>query len=171
MAMIALEGMHFHAFHGFYEEEQILGNDYVVDVYIETVFTKAAAADDLYQTINYETVYLLCEAVMRKNSKLLEAVAERIVFEIKNQFKGISVLRVKVKKLNPPLGGRVDAAFVEVRGEYTKKCARCDKSIVCYNDKTCWCKETELFKKTAEQLKVQYGGRCLCEECLRFYAN
>ncbi len=115
MALIALEGMHFHAFHGFYEEEQILGNDYVVDVYIETVFTKAAVDDDLYKTINYETVYLICESAMRRNSKLLEAVAERIALEIKHQFKDIRELKVRLKKLNPPLGGKVDAAYVDRR--------------------------------------------------------
>ncbi len=171
MALIALEGMHFHAFHGFYEEEQILGNDYVVDVYIETVFTKAAVDDDLYKTINYETVYLICESAMRRNSKLLEAVAERIALEIKHQFKDIRELKVRLKKLNPPLGGKVDAAYVEVVGEFTKKCARCDRPMLCYGDKSCWCMETQLFQKTLEQLKVHYGDRCLCQECLRFYTN
>lgn len=171
MAMIALEGMHFYAYHGFYEEEQVIGNDYVVDVYIDTVFTKAAIDDDLYQTINYETVFLICEAVMRKKSKLLETVANLIALDIKHQFRNIKELKVRVKKMNPPLGGKVDAAFVEVTGEYTKKCARCDKPLLCYNDKTCWCMETKLFQKTLEQLKGTYGDRCLCEDCLKFYVN
>lgn len=171
MALVALEGMHFYAYHGFYEEEQVIGNDYVVDVYIDTVFTKAAIDDDLYQTINYETVYLICEAAMRKNSKLLETVANRIALGIKHQFKIIKELKVRVKKLNPPLGGRVDAAFVEVEGEHTKKCARCDKPLLCYGDKTCWCMETQLFQKTLEQLKSHFGDKCLCKDCLEFYAK
>lgn len=171
MALIALEGMQFWAYHGFYEEEQLIGNDYVVDVYIDTVFTKAAVDDDLYQTINYETIYLICEAVMRKNAKLLEAVASKIAIDIRHQFKNIKEMKVRVKKLNPPLGGRVDAAFVEVSGEYSKKCARCDRPLLCYGDKTCWCMETQLFQKTLEQLKVHYGERCLCKECLMFYVN
>ncbi len=171
MAQIALEGMRFYAHHGFYEEERVIGNDYVVDVYVDTVFTKAAVDDDLYQTINYETIYLICDAAMRKNSKLLEAVANRIALGIKHQFKFVNALKVRVKKLNPPLGGRVDAAFVEVDGEYTKKCARCEKPLLCYGDQTCWCMETQLFQKTLEQLKGQYGDRCLCKDCLEFYAN
>lgn len=171
MALIALEGMRFHAYHGFYEEEQIIGNEYVVDVHIDTVFTKAAIDDDLYQTINYETVYLICEAAMRKNAKLLEAVANRIALDLKHQFRNIKELSVRVKKLNPPLGGRADAAFVEVNGEYTKKCARCDKPLLCYGDKSCWCMETQLFQKTLEQLKGTYGDRCLCKDCLEFYVK
>lgn len=171
MAQIALEGMRFHAYHGFYEEEQILGGDYLVDVFIETVFTKAAVDDDLYQTINYETVYLVCEVAMRKNARLLEAVANQIALGIKHQFKQIKGLRVRVKKLNPPLGGRVVAAWVEVDGEFTKKCARCDKPLLCYGDSTCWCMDTQLFQKTLEQLKSHYGDRCLCKDCLAFFVS
>ncbi len=169
MALIALEGMRFHAYHGFYEEEQIIGNDYVVDVYVETVFTKAAIDDDLYQTINYETIYLICDAVMRTKSKLLETVANRIALGIKHQFKFVKEMKVRVKKLNPPLGGSVAAAFVEVEGEFNKRCGRCDKPLLCYGDSTCWCMETQLFQKTLEQLKGHYGDRCLCKDCLEFY--
>lgn len=108
---------------------------------------------------------------MRKNAKLLETVANKIALDLRHQFKAIREMKVRVKKLHPPLGGSVDAAFVEVSGEYTKKCARCDRPLLCYGDKTCWCMETQLFQKTLEQLKVHYGERCLCEECLRFYVN
>lgn len=171
MASIALEGMRFFAYHGFYEEEQVIGNEYIVDVLINTVFTKAAVDDDLYQTINYETVYLICDSVMRKKAKLLESVANQIALALKHQFRNIRELKVKVKKLNPPLGGRVDAAWVEVEGEFTKKCGRCDKPLLCYGDKTCWCMETHHFQKTLEQLRIHYGERCLCKDCLEFYAQ
>ncbi len=114
MSLIALEGMRFYAYHGFYEEEQIIGSDYLVDVFIDTTFANAAAGDDLYQTINYETVYLICQSAMRKNSKLLETVASRISLGIRHQFGNINSLIVRVKKLNPPLGGRVESAWVEV---------------------------------------------------------
>ena len=58
MSQIALEGMRFYAYHGFYEEEQIIGNNYVIDVYIKTNFSEAAETDDLYKTINYENCLL-----------------------------------------------------------------------------------------------------------------
>jgi len=44
MATIALEGMRFFSKIGFYEEERIIGNQFVVDVYIEAN-TKMAAPD------------------------------------------------------------------------------------------------------------------------------
>lgn len=171
MSVIAIEGMRFRANHGYYEEEQILGGDYVVDVQITTVFTKASIDDDLTKTINYETIYLICEAAMKKNSKLLENVADRIAMDLKHQFGFIKELKVKVKKLHPPVGGRVEAAWVEVDGFFSKKCARCAKPMICYSDTSCWCHNTKLYQQTLEQMRTHYGKECLCEDCLKFFAG
>ncbi|HFA49872.1 MAG TPA: dihydroneopterin aldolase [Bacteroidetes bacterium] len=171
MSVIAIEGMRFRAHHGFYEEEQILGGDYTVDVFITTNFAKASVEDDLSKTINYETLYLICEAAMKKNSRLLENVADRIALGIKYQFRFVREMTVRVKKLNPPLGGRVDSAWVEVEGNFSKKCARCERPLLCYGDKTCWCMNTKVYRKTLEQMKTHYGNKCLCEECLKFFAG
>ena len=54
MAKIALEGMRFHAYHGFYNEERKIGGYYTVDVYIETSLPRSAFQDDLTGTVNYE---------------------------------------------------------------------------------------------------------------------
>lgn len=170
MATIALEGMRFRAHHGYYEEEQILGGDYIVDVRVTTNITKAAVDDNLEKTINYETIYLICEAEMKRNAKLLENVAERIALGIRHQFKYVKEMKVKVKKLDPPLGGIVASSWVEVDGQYSKKCGRCDRPLLCYGDKTCWCMSTQLFQKTLDQMKTQYGDRCLCRDCLEFFS-
>ena len=171
MSIIALEGMKFRANHGVYEEEQILGGDYIIDVTVTTVFTRASVADDISKTINYETIYLICEAAMKQNSRLLENVASRIAMDIKHQFGFIKEMKVRIKKLNPPLGGRVDAAWVEVDGYYSKKCARCSRPMICYNDKSCWCHGTKMYRQTLEQMRTHYGNSCLCEECLQFFAG
>ncbi len=171
MATIALEGMRFFAYHGVYEEEQILGGDYIVDVEISTLVDKAAIEDDVFQTLNYETVYLICEAAMRKPANLIETVASRIALNIKHQFGFIKEMKVKVKKLNPPLGGRVESAWVEVDGHFSKKCARCSRPMLCYGDKSCWCMDMRVFDKTLDQIKSQFGNQCLCKECLSFFAR
>lgn len=130
MAIIALEGMRFYAYHGFYEEEQILGNDFILDAYVNASTGLAAAVDDLYidpgimkgkeprtgsekpTTVNYETIFLICQSEMRKPSKLLEAVVERIASRIARHFNNVEGVAVRLKKLNPPLGGRVGSAWV-----------------------------------------------------------
>ena len=171
MSVIAIEGMRFRANHGFYEEEQILGGDYIVDVHLTTVFTKASIEDDLSKTINYETIYLICESVMKLNSKLLENVADRISMGIKHQFGFVKEMKVRVKKLNPPLGGRVESAWVEVDGYFSKKCGRCSRPMICYGDRSCWCMGTKVYQQTLAQMKTHYGNSCLCEECLQFFAG
>ena len=115
MAKVGLEGVKFFAYHGFYEEEQQIGGEYILDVFVETNINSAANSDDLYRTVNYETLYLICQAEMKKPSKLLEAVAQRITNQIKNVFGNrASGSLVRIKKCNPPLGGNVDYAVVEI---------------------------------------------------------
>jgi len=113
MATIALEGMHFYAYHGFYEEERKIGNHYTVDVYLDSHIARAAAADDLFSTVNYETVYFICQSEMRRPTKLLETLAQTIADRLQGHFDYAQRIKVRVRKMNPPLGGRVDSAFVE----------------------------------------------------------
>ncbi len=114
MARIALEGMHFYAYHGFYEEERIIGNHYLVDIVVNVNTAKAAAIDDIGSTVNYETIYQICRFEMKKSTQLLETLAQRIAQRIQNQFNGLSGGLVRISKKNPPLGGKVEHAFVEV---------------------------------------------------------
>lgn len=170
MAMIALEGMEFYAYHGYYQEERIIGGRYVIDVYITTDVRRAAVNDNLERTVNYENVHTICQAVMDEPVKLIETVAEKISLRIKHLYGFIKEMKIRVRKLNPPLNGLVSQAFVEVDGNFSKKCGRCQRPLLCYGDKTCWCIDTHVYKGQLEQLKLQYGNNCLCKECLEFFA-
>lgn len=114
MATIGLEGMRFNGPHGFYPEEEIIGNEFVVDIYISVNTRMAANSDDLNHTVNYETVYLMVQAEMKKSSQLIETLADRIIFRINDFYEQISGVKLIVRKLNPLLGGPVDAAYIEV---------------------------------------------------------
>ena len=103
MGIIALEGMEFYAYHGFYEEEQLIGGDYVVDVYLHTDFNLGAREDILDGTVNYETIFRIVKVEMNKNSKLLESIAQRIVHSIINICTSIQSIKVRLTKKNPPL--------------------------------------------------------------------
>ena len=179
MAVIALEGMHFRAFHGLYEEERIIGNDFILDVEIMTDISKASVVNEdgiekLNNTINYETVYDICRIEMATPHKLLETLIESIIFSLKYQFKGINQVSIKVKKLNPPMGGRVDWSSVEDTRNFVRMCGRCNKPMICYDDggKTCWCgdEQIKVHPRTMEMLKAQYKG-CLCKKCLEEYSG
>ncbi|MEM8527749.1 MAG: dihydroneopterin aldolase [Bacteroidota bacterium] len=116
MAVIALEGIHFHAFHGYYEEENLMGGEFVIDIYVTLPSVqKAASSDDLDGTVNYETIYFICKAEMKKTSKMIENVAQRILDRLTYQYgEKVQSIKIRLKKLNPPLGGRVACAYVEL---------------------------------------------------------
>ncbi|MCD4772042.1 MAG: dihydroneopterin aldolase, partial [Bacteroidales bacterium] len=74
MSQISLNGMKFFAYHGCFEEEQVIGTNFIVDLEIETDTSKSEETDELSDTINYQEVYLLVKKEMEQNSKLLEHV-------------------------------------------------------------------------------------------------
>ena len=47
MGKITLDGLEFFAFHGYYDEEQKIGNKFGVDITIETSLEKAGMDDKL----------------------------------------------------------------------------------------------------------------------------
>ncbi|MDX1406995.1 MAG: dihydroneopterin aldolase [Saprospiraceae bacterium] len=110
MGLITLEGMSFYAHHGYYTDERKRGNNYVVDVQISYDLEAAAVSDDLDDALNYEIVYQVCHEEMNKPCHLIESVARTIARRIKEHFHDTEHVRVKVKKLNPELGGPVDMA-------------------------------------------------------------
>lgn len=171
MAWIALEGMKFHGFHGVYAPEKVLGNDFVVDVFIQTETSLAAATDALELTVNYESVFQICRLeVEERQHQLIETIAAQIVAGLKQQFQTMMAIRVKVKKLNPPLGGRVESASIEEEFSFLKLCPRCKSPMICYDSESCWCRGVTLYQATRENLAQQFKG-CLCKKCLEFFAN
>ncbi len=108
MATITLEGMEFYAYHGCFKEEQIIGTRFLVDLFLETDTSEAEKTDDLSSTVNYQAVYLLVKKEMEQKSKLLEHVARRILEQIMLNYPQVKSAKVKVSKMNPPLGGKVE---------------------------------------------------------------
>jgi len=111
---INIEGIKLYAYHGCLEEEAKIGGNYIVDVYMVTNFSEAAATDDLLKTIDYCTVYEICKKQMTVRSKLIEQVCKRIFDNIRSEFSSIIKLQVKVTKLLPPMNGDVEKVSVEM---------------------------------------------------------
>ena len=112
MGQIALEGMEFFAFHGFYDEEQKIGNKYGVDLYIETDLHAAAASDDLHETVNYETLYNIVLEQMNEPARLLEHNGHRVMEQVTAIFPKVKKVKINIYKFNPPLGGICNRAIV-----------------------------------------------------------
>jgi len=112
MGLIEIEGMHFYAYHGHFETEQIVGNDFIVDLQMNADCDKAAISDNLDDALNYQAVYLLVKKEMAIKSRLLEHVAKRILDALFNEFPNLEKAKVKVSKLNPPMGGEIKKVSV-----------------------------------------------------------
>ncbi len=110
--VIEIEGMEFYAFHGCYEEEQIVGNRFLVDLMFETDVENASSSDSIEDTVSYLEVYQITAAEMAVKSHLLENVAKRIIDAIIDKFPAIKYLKVRVSKCNPPLGGFINKVSV-----------------------------------------------------------
>lgn len=107
--------MEFYAYHGCFREEQIIGTRFLVDLYLETETVKAENSDDLNDTVNYQEVYLLVKQEMEIKSKLLEHVGRRILKSVMTQFPEIESAKIKISKMNPPLGGKIRSVSVSLQ--------------------------------------------------------
>jgi len=114
MSTISIEGMEFFAYHGCFKEEQIIGTKFIVDLFLETDTALAEKSDNLRDTVNYQTVYQVVKVEMETKSKLLEHVGRRVLTRIKKEFPTVNHARLKIKKLNPPLGGKMDFVALEL---------------------------------------------------------
>jgi dihydroneopterin aldolase len=180
MALISLENMRFRSFHGLYEEERIIGTDYLLDIWIDTDIKNAGIErehdmDKVVRTVNYATVYEICQLEMAQPQKLLETVIKNITIALKFHFDNMSELRIRLRKLNPPVGGQLDWAAVLDVMSFRKGCAKCNKEMICYKqgknpDKTCWCEngaKENIHPRTLELLAQRFKGECLCPSCLK----
>ncbi len=113
MGLIKIEDMEFYAFHGHYREEQIVGNRFLVDLEIETDMSAAAESDNLEDAVNYQVAYRIVKEQMRiRKSNLLENIASRILDALFSSLDGMERVTVKIRKMNPPMGGPIKSVSV-----------------------------------------------------------
>jgi dihydroneopterin aldolase len=112
--------MEFFAHHGCYEEEQIIGNHFLVDFFCEVDTSEAEQSDELLKTVDYQAIYQLIKEEMAINSKLLEHLALRIINRIMKTFPSIEESEVRISKMNPPVGGKVERVSVALSSSEVK---------------------------------------------------
>ena len=112
MGVIEIEGMEFYAYHGHFAEEQVVGNRFLVDLTLNTDCNKAAKSDDLVDALDYQALYLIVKEEMQIKSHLLEHVAGRILDRLFKSHESIENAKVKISKLNPPMGGQIERVSI-----------------------------------------------------------
>tara|TARA_S200000501_G_scaffold318148_1_gene311814 strand:- start:306 stop:680 length:375 start_codon:yes stop_codon:yes gene_type:complete len=113
MGRIYLKNIRLYAFHGCMDEEEKIGSDYVVNLAIDADLNLSSKSDNLKDTVDYVSLHAIVKEEMSIRSKLLEKVAERILKRILKDHRQVILVKVKVAKINPPIGGNVDEVAVE----------------------------------------------------------
>ena len=112
MGYIHLEDMEFYAYHGHFKEEQIVGNKFLIDLILETDMTTPSETDNLDDAVNYQLAYNIIKREMGKKSHLLESIAKRIMDALWKELPGILHSTITIRKMNPPVGGKMKAVSV-----------------------------------------------------------
>jgi dihydroneopterin aldolase len=119
MLKIYLEELQFFAYHGLYEEERILGNEYVVNINIDYL-PNQKIIHSINETVDYTAVYDLLAERMKHPTDLLETIATGFCYQVMEKFPSVQNIEFNIKKLNPPILkmiGHVGVSFQLKRSE------------------------------------------------------
>ena len=115
---VGLRQIQFYAYHGFHQEENRLGQRFLLHVDAWMDLSPAGESDELGQTLNYHSLHsLITEWVTRHRFKLLERLAEGLAAEIFRGHPEVDALRLCVIKPQPPIPdfhGQVEVELTRV---------------------------------------------------------
>ncbi|AIG31215.1 dihydroneopterin aldolase [Flavobacterium psychrophilum] len=114
MGIIKLKNIRTFSYHGCLVEESKIGSNYKVDLEIKTDLRKSSLSDNLCDTVDYVLLNQIVVEEMAVRSQLLEHVAYRIIKRIFAESASVTRIIVAVSKLNPPIGGDVEAVTIEI---------------------------------------------------------
>ncbi len=117
MGKIFVEGIKIYAYHGCYKEETAIGTNFLINVELDVDLEKPSQTDNIEDTVNYQSVFTVVKEQMAIPSKLLEHVSKRIIDALMEKFITVDKIKLKVAKLNVPLGGHIENVAVEMEYE------------------------------------------------------
>ena len=110
--IIEIEGMEFFAYHGCFEAEQVVGNKFIVYACLHYACDCPAESDNIGDALSYQTAYEIIAVEMMKRSHLLEHVGLRMLDALYAAFPQLLYAKIKISKMNPPLGGQIRCTSV-----------------------------------------------------------
>ena len=102
------------AYHGVLPQERVVGANYILNIAIDTDFSRAMETDALEGTISYAEVYETIKDEMAVPSQLLEHVAGRICRTLFDRFPAAQAIHLEILKENPPMGADCRGAGVSI---------------------------------------------------------
>ncbi len=114
--IICIKDLEIFARHGVFEEEQRLGQKFLVSCGISVDAAKAAAEDDIAYSADYGAVCRSIERFNRDNTfKLIETAAKKTAQMILDEFPLVKAVKIEIKKPWAPIG--MPVGYVSVSTE------------------------------------------------------
>jgi len=116
MDKIILKNLCFYGYHGVLEEENRLGQKFIVDAMLHVDLEEACNSDNVNDTVNYAEVYEIIKyhsTIMKY--KLIESLAQNIIEEIFKKHSKVKEIEITIKKPEAPVNGIYDYFGVEIR--------------------------------------------------------
>lgn len=115
MDRIIIEDLQVYAYHGVAREEKITGQMFSVSLRIDVNLERAAASDDVKDTLNYADICNDVQTVMQcKKNNLIESAAMSIIEYLFRTYTDITKIHVLLKKPWAPVGHHLKYAAVEL---------------------------------------------------------
>ncbi len=115
MDCIRIKDLEVFGFHGAKPEENVLGQKFVLDVFLYTDVRQAGQTDDLTKSIHYGHAAHAIEAFVREHTyQLIERLAEELCMYLLTTIENLEKIRLVVKKPWAPIKLPVDTVSVEV---------------------------------------------------------
>lgn len=112
MLTVSLHGIRLYAPIGLYPEEQVLGNEFEIDVDVWL----PVYDNQPWPFADYTLIRSIVAGVFAQPGQLLETVVQHIHTSLKESIPGTDKIRVAVRKLHPPMPGEVKYAQVCYEG-------------------------------------------------------
>ena len=121
---IIIEDLRIYAYHGVLPEEKIISTWYLVNLEITTDLWNAVESDALSSTLNYAEINDIIHREMAIPSKLMEHVGGRILNTVYQNYPGITFLKIKITKTNPPMKGEMKGVSIELEKKITRNTSK-----------------------------------------------
>jgi len=108
MLTVSLHGIKLHTPLGLYEQEQVLGNDFEVDV---DVWLDVSPLQP-WPFVDYTIIRDIVGDTFARPGLLIETFVQELHAALKHQITGAAKIRVTVRKYHPPMPGEVHYAQI-----------------------------------------------------------
>ncbi|MGB0165331.1 MAG: dihydroneopterin aldolase [Luteibaculum sp.] len=114
LAKLHIENLEVFAYHGCMEEEAMVGTRFTVDLALHYDLLNAALSDKLEDAVDYGAISELVKKELLHRNNLIETVALRLVNKIKERFKSVEKVDIKLTKHAPPINANVSSVAVSL---------------------------------------------------------